>query len=95
METTTPFSDFELHKALLDSLNTFGFTKASPIQEMTLSHILLGKDVFAQAETGSGKTGSFVIPILEKILREETEQNKSNQDLLDYCLFLIYRDNLD
>ena len=48
-----------------------GFEKASPIQEMTIGPILSGKDIFAQAETGSGKTGAFVIPIIEQILRDD------------------------
>lgn len=73
METTTPFTDFKLSSALINSLNDIGFKNASPIQEMTMAHILEGKDIFAQAETGSGKTGSFAIPIVEQILREEIE----------------------
>ncbi|OFZ21850.1 MAG: hypothetical protein A2202_00290 [Bdellovibrionales bacterium RIFOXYA1_FULL_36_14] len=48
-----------------------GFKNATPIQELTMEPILSGKDVFAQAETGSGKTCAFVIPILEQILRDE------------------------
>jgi len=48
-----------------------GFKNATPIQELTMQPILSGKDVFAQAETGSGKTCAFVIPILEQILRDE------------------------
>lgn len=40
---------------------------------MTMEPILSGKDIFAQAETGSGKTGAFVIPILEQILRDNKE----------------------
>ncbi|CAM9895624.1 unnamed protein product [Chrysoparadoxa australica] len=87
METTTPFSEFELNAALINSLSSIGFSNASPIQEMTLEHILEGKDIFAQAETGSGKTGSFVIPILEKILREEEvnqQQTKAEDKLIQY-----------
>lgn len=53
------------------ALNEAGFEKTSPIQEMTLIPILDGKDVFAQAETGSGKTGAFAIPILHQILSSE------------------------
>lgn len=87
METTTPFTDFKLSDALISSLTNIGFSNASPIQEMTLEHILEGKDVFAQAETGSGKTGSFVIPIIEKLLREEhenKEQTKDEDKLIQY-----------
>ncbi len=71
METTTSFKDLNLNDALLSSLDTIGFAMASPIQELTITPILDGKDIFAQAETGSGKTGSFAIPIIEQILREE------------------------
>lgn len=72
METTTPFTEFGLSAPLISSLSKMGFEKASPIQNMTLEHILEGKDIFAQAETGSGKTGSFAIPICEQLLREES-----------------------
>ncbi len=69
MDTTTSFKDFGLKENLLHSLTTNGFENASPIQEMTIPPILEGKDIFAQAETGSGKTGSFAIPIIELLLR--------------------------
>jgi ATP-dependent RNA helicase RhlE len=71
METNTPFTEFELKPELLDSLKGIGFENASPVQEMTIAPVLEGKDIFAQAETGSGKTGSFAIPIIEQILRDE------------------------
>lgn len=73
IETKKEFSHFNLQPALLDSINTVGFKHASPIQEMTIEPILSGKDIFAQAETGSGKTAAFVIPILEQILRDNAE----------------------
>ncbi len=76
METTTSFKEFNLNDALLTSLDTIGFQMASPIQELTIGPILEGKDIFAQAETGSGKTGSFAIPIIEQILRDETENEE-------------------
>lgn len=73
METTTQFKDFDLSSVLINSLSKLGFEKASAIQEMTIVPILEGKDIFAQAETGSGKTGAFAIPIIEQILRDEAE----------------------
>ncbi len=86
METTTSFNEFGLSAPLLDSLQQMGFEKASPIQEMTLAHILEGKDIFAQAETGSGKTGSFAIPIVEQILRAEdkSEEGADTEKLVEY-----------
>ena len=65
METTIDFKDFELNTSLLNTLENAGFQKASPIQELVIKPILEGKDIFAQAETGSGKTGAFAIPIIE------------------------------
>lgn len=85
METTTSFKEFNLNDALLTSLDTIGFAMASPIQELTIGPILEGKDIFAQAETGSGKTGSFAIPIIEQILRDETD-NESEEKLVQYVV---------
>lgn len=68
-ETEHTFKDFNLSPELLAGLDRAGFTKPSPIQEMTIKPILEGKDIFAQAETGSGKTGSFAIPILEDLAK--------------------------
>ncbi len=82
METTVSFSEFNLNDALISSLDQVGFKNASPIQEMTLKPILEGKDIFAQAETGSGKTGAFAIPIIEQILREEGEEAQAPEDKL-------------
>jgi superfamily II DNA/RNA helicase len=61
----TEFKTLNLSPILIESLNDAGFIKTSPIQELTLDTILAGKDVFAQAETGSGKTGAFAIPLTE------------------------------
>ncbi|TNF26609.1 MAG: DEAD/DEAH box helicase [Deltaproteobacteria bacterium] len=74
METTTEFTSFELSPILIDSLQKSGFQKASAIQEMTITPILEGKDILALAETGSGKTGAFAIPIIEQILRDKENE---------------------
>lgn len=79
METNTPFTEFELKPALLNSLKGMGFENASPVQELTITPVLEGKDIFAQAETGSGKTGSFAIPIIEQILRNEELMNNEKR----------------
>lgn len=83
--TETPkgkeFESFNLSPQLLNSLQNIGFQKASPIQELTIQPILEGKDIFAQAETGSGKTGSFAIPLIEKLLRLGLEKITSSKDI--------------
>jgi len=61
------FSDFNLSKEVLKSLKEIGFKNPTEIQEKTISKILEGKNIVAQAQTGTGKTGAFGIPIIEKI----------------------------
>lgn len=63
----TNFNTLNIRKEILQNIQLLGFTKMTPIQEMTLPKALNGKDIIAQAKTGTGKTFAFVIPILEKI----------------------------
>ncbi len=61
------FSDFGLCDSLLDGLDSMGFSKPTPIQEQVLPVILQGKDVIACAQTGTGKTAAYLLPLLHKI----------------------------
>lgn len=61
------FADLPLSKEVLRAIQDMGFEEASPIQTMSIPHILAGKDVVGQAQTGTGKTAAFGIPILERI----------------------------
>ncbi|NCQ05861.1 MAG: DEAD/DEAH box helicase, partial [Cyanobacteria bacterium] len=81
INTTTPFSDFGLNPVLLKALDTAGWLNASPIQELTIEPILEGKDIFAQAETGSGKTGSFAIPMIELFLKDSSPAAEANSPI--------------
>ena len=63
----TDFSTLKLHPALLKNLTSLGYQSMTPIQEQSLPHILKGKDVIAQAQTGSGKTAAFGLGLLEKL----------------------------
>lgn len=73
MDKKLAFTDFKLDPNLISALEKIGFTHPSPIQEMTLDTILAGEDIFAQAETGSGKTGSFAIPIIQKLIEKDMQ----------------------
>lgn len=66
---TVTFADLGLSPLLLESIATVGYTTPSPIQERTIPALLEGKDVIAQAQTGSGKTAAFGLPIIETIDR--------------------------
>ena len=62
-----PFSEFNLSQETNQAILKAGFTKPTPIQQKALPHVLAGKDVMGQAETGTGKTIAFILPIIEKI----------------------------
>ncbi len=61
------FDEFDLNDDILDSLYDMGFEKATPIQEQAIPIILDGKDLIACAQTGTGKTAAFSLPILNKL----------------------------
>ena len=65
--TTSNFSTLPLSAAMVQNLTTLGFTQMTPIQAESLSVILQGRDVLAQAKTGSGKTVAFGIGALHKL----------------------------
>ena len=63
----TDFDDYCLKRELLMGIFEKGFEKPSPIQEETIPIALTGADILARAKNGTGKTGAFTIPALEKI----------------------------
>jgi len=63
---TAEFSSLPLKPALLENIESLGYTHLTPIQAETLPYILEGKDVIAQAKTGSGKTAAFGIGLLSR-----------------------------
>jgi len=68
------FADFNLDERLLKSIEDTGFTHCTPIQEQALSYTLKGNDLFAQSQTGTGKTAAFLISIFEIIQRSEYQE---------------------
>jgi ATP-dependent RNA helicase RhlE len=59
------FSNLKLIKPLVLALDKKGYTEPTPIQEQSIPHILAGKDIFGCAQTGTGKTAAFALPILQ------------------------------
>ena len=71
----TLFSELGLDRTSLKSIEKMGFEEASPIQAQTIPLALEGKDIIGQAQTGTGKTAAFGIPLMEKIdLKDENIQ---------------------
>ncbi|PRS27374.1 DEAD/DEAH box helicase [Bacillus pumilus] len=64
---TITFQDFQLSESLMKAINRMGFEEATPIQAETIPLGLQNKDVIGQAQTGTGKTAAFGIPLVEKI----------------------------
>jgi len=62
------FTDLSLHPSLLASVTALGFTEPTPIQAAAIPAALAGRDVLACAETGSGKTAAFLLPILHQLI---------------------------
>jgi len=61
------FDDFDICDEIKKAIDEMGFKKTTPIQEMAIPVGLNGRDITAQAQTGSGKTIAFAVPVLEKI----------------------------
>jgi len=66
------FDSFKLPKQLIESLARLGFKEPTPVQEATIPLALEGRDILGSAQTGTGKTGAFGIPILAKLLSNDT-----------------------
>ena len=62
------FEDFNLKKELNEAINKAGFTEPSPVQEQAIPIVLDGHDIIAQAQTGTGKTAAFGLPVLNQMV---------------------------
>ncbi|MDC0666259.1 DEAD/DEAH box helicase [Nannocystis radixulma] len=67
--TPTGFSALDLPEPLLQALRDLGYESPTPIQEETIPHLLAGHDLLGQAQTGTGKTAAFALPILARLDR--------------------------
>ncbi|MGP5360215.1 DEAD/DEAH box helicase [Psychrobacter celer] len=68
-EDKTTFSDLNIAKPILTALDRIGYTNPTPIQEQAIPFALQGRDLLLSAQTGSGKTAAFVIPVLDRLSR--------------------------
>lgn len=67
------FEDFGLHQQITRALSNMGFEEATPIQTQTIPIALRGQDLIGQAQTGTGKTAAFGIPLLQRLSEEKEE----------------------
>jgi ATP-dependent RNA helicase RhlE len=64
------FADLPLHTKLRRGIQEIGYTVPTPIQRGTIPHAVLGRDIIGTAQTGTGKTAAFLLPVLERLLEE-------------------------
>ena len=76
------FSQLGLSAPLLKAVTALGYTTPSPIQEQAIPVILSGKDVLAAAQTGTGKTAGFALPIMEKLAASNKPRGNSVRALI-------------
>ena len=67
------FEDFKLDAPIMEGIDSMGFTTPTPIQELGIPIILRGDDLIGCAQTGTGKTAAFLLPILQYIIRIKEE----------------------
>ncbi|MFI3136614.1 MAG: DEAD/DEAH box helicase [Methylococcaceae bacterium] len=75
----TDFSSLSLSPTLLTAIHQIGYTQPTPVQTQAIPAILLGKDLRAKAQTGSGKTAAFGLPLLQKILQNREQPKAMTQ----------------
>src|SRR5688500_13913425 len=71
MEPATGFQALSLHPSLLSVLDRVGYVTPTPIQQALIPEALAGRDVIGQAQTGTGKTAAFLLPIMQGIREDE------------------------
>ena len=69
------FDELDLEGEILDGIDAMNFTEMTPVQEHTIPIILTGKDIIACAQTGTGKTAAYTLPLLNRLVREGNPDN--------------------
>ncbi len=78
------FSELKLNANVLDALDAMRFDECTPIQEQAIPIILEGKDLIAVAQTGTGKTAAFLLPILNKLSEGDIRKMRLTVSLCPY-----------
>lgn len=72
------FSEFGFDEKLIEGIEASGYEDATPVQEQVIPLIMAGKDVIASAQTGTGKTAAFLLPLINKIITDVHEDHTNN-----------------
>jgi len=69
------FKDFNFNSELVKGIESIGFEKPTPIQEKAIPIIMQGEDIIASAQTGTGKTAAFLLPVIHKIISSKKDDH--------------------
>ena len=76
------FADFSLQEQLQKNIIKKGFTNPRPIQDQAIRSVLEGRDVFGMANTGTGKTAAFLVPLIEKNLKNKKTVSQTSRETI-------------
>lgn len=74
VEIKNSFDNFDLCKQLRESLKKRNYVIPTPIQDQAINHILEGKDIVGVANTGTGKTAAFLLPLINKVFKDKSQK---------------------
>ncbi len=72
------FTEFGFDPRLMEGIEASGYENATPVQEQVIPLIMAGKDIIASAQTGTGKTAAFLLPLINKIITDPHEDHTNN-----------------
>ena len=90
--TSSRFAEIEFIQPLLARLNELGYTQATPIQQQAMPAILAGRDLIAGANTGSGKTAAFALPLLQSLSTSKSNSNRNAGNIVTHLILVPTRE---
>lgn len=91
-DTKPSFASLNLAKPIVSALKSLGYTHATPIQQQAIPCALLGQDLLLSAQTGSGKTAAFVLPILHKLFLRQASEDRHASAILQAVILTPTRE---
>ena len=76
------FEELNLHPSILKAVTACGYKTPTPIQEQAIPLVMAGSDLIATAQTGTGKTAAFILPILERLMKPSAIPGKGPRILV-------------
>lgn len=90
VDPLTSFNDVKLLKVLMDNIERAQYVHPTPVQKYALPIVLAKRDLMACAQTGSGKTAAFLIPILHMMLENDSKEYEKSDDTVSHLFQLFF-----